>query len=269
MSTTVLSRQTERERAVTTKTATKTASKRAAAKPKVDTVTALVEIMSEQLAEAGVKSRSAAESMSVDQRDVVLGVAAWGGDEDTAWAQVLDTLPDDDSDDDDEQTTAVPLRPLTTDPELQKILDTIAGDTPQAVDYAYRDAFRSCCVGDAKVPPREVMTILAEQHRRVHEQFVTSRAKKRGSKSEPKPKTEFQPFVMLVLEWMEQHFTEHGAAVGLRVKDIAEGMGKHTGTVWHAVKILTAARRLRPMPEDAKRFTFFPSAQPVEAVTAS
>lgn len=171
-------------------------------------------------------------------------------------------LPNEDSD------TKVPERPLTTDPKLQAILDTITGDTPQAVDYAYKAAFEKCCPKGKIVPPRDVMAILAEQHRRAHERFVMSRARKTGSSREKKEKSEFTPAVQEVLDWLEAHFAEHGAAEGLRVKDIAAGMGKsHSGTVWHSVRALVEARRVRPMPDDAKRFTFFPSAEPVEAVT--
>lgn len=249
-----------------------TARKRAAnaAKPKVDNVTQLAELFAKRLSAANVSSKTSAEALGELQRRAVCDVQTWGDDESAAFERVVATLPDDlddDSSDDDSEhsTPTIPLRPLTTDPELQSILDTITGDTPQAVDYAYKAAFELCCPEGSRVPPREIMTILAEQHRRVHEAFVTSRGKtRRSSTGERKPKGEFQPFVQAVLDWMEQHFTEHGAATGLRVKEIAEGMSKHPGTTWHAVRILTAAHRLRTMPDDAKRFTFFPSAQPVE-----
>ena len=246
-----------------------TARKRAAnaAKPKVDTVTQLVEIFAERLAERHVTTKSTAAALSIVERDNVLGVAAWGGDEDTAWERVVATLADDsddESDDESEPTERVPLRPLTSDPELLAVLDTITGDTPQAVDYAYKAAFAKLTPEGAIVPPKPIMMILGEHHRRVHESFVTSRARRSSSKSngERKPKGEFQPFIMAVLDWMQAHFAEHGATQGLRVKEIAEGMGKHPGTTWHAVKILTAAHRLRSMPDDAKRFTFLPPAQP-------
>lgn len=271
-----LSRQ-ERERVVTRaasstkQTAARvTARKRAAnaAKPKVDPVTQLAEIFAERLAERHVTSKSVAESMTIEQRDNVLSVAAWGGSEDEAWKRVVATLADDTLGDvSDAETPRIPLRPLTTDPALLAILDTITGDTPHAVDYAYKAAFDQLTPKGSLVPPKEIMAILGEQHRRVHESFVTSRGRKSSRTSgERKPKGEFRPFEQSVLDWLEQHFAEHGAAEGLRVKEIAEGMSKHSGTVWHAVKTLVAARRVRPMPDDAKRFTFFPSAEPVESV---
>lgn len=49
--------------------------------------------MAYDLRDAGVTTRTAAEALSIDERDRILRVAAWSGTEDAAWSQVLQILP--------------------------------------------------------------------------------------------------------------------------------------------------------------------------------
>ena len=46
------------------------------------------------LRSAGVTTRSDAERLSIDERDQVLDVAAWGATEDQTWLATLDLLTD-------------------------------------------------------------------------------------------------------------------------------------------------------------------------------
>lgn len=50
--------------------------------------------MVDRLGAAGITTRVDAEALGIDERDEVLGVAAWSGPEDAAWADALSRMED-------------------------------------------------------------------------------------------------------------------------------------------------------------------------------
>jgi hypothetical protein len=156
---------------------------------------------------------------------------------------------------------AVGHRFCSTTCEVAQAVASIAGDTAEEMGRAYKQAFLTLTPEGKRQPDPDVRMQLDEGLRKALETITFRPARK--AKGERKPKGEFPPIAMRTLDFLVAHGAEHGYTVGLSVNEITQGMGeKYTGTVWHAVKRLVSARRVRPMPSDPKRFTLFPSATP-------
>jgi hypothetical protein len=230
------SEQTEAQRAAVAERAAKRAQERA------------------QLA-ADTKSKSAAaRAARAADRDGVIAEAE--RETVVAGAAVLDEL----------QQQPEPER--THAEQLDDVLATIVGETTFEIDRAYKAAWVTLTPADERRPPADVTTKLQEAQRRAYERIVTSRPARRSS-GESKPKGEFPPLVMETLAAIEKLHDDGADKGGLSVKQIAESMDRYSGSVWHAVRKLVEARRVRPMPDNAKRFQLFPACGDVKSDDAA
>jgi hypothetical protein len=232
------SEQTEAQRAAVAERAAKRAQERA-----------------QLAAETKSKSAAARAARAADREGVI---AEAERETIVAGAEVLDQLQHD-----HDVAGAVDALSVSTTmdeaEQLAAVLDTITGDTTFEIDRAYKAAWVTLTPTGERRPSADVTTKLQEAQRRAYERIVTSRPARRSSTSESKPKGEFPPLVMETLAAIEKLHEDGADKGGLSVKQIAESMDRYSGSVWHAVRKLVEARRVRPMPDNAKRFQLFPS----------
>jgi len=61
-------------------------------RPSVGHVLSTAKVMADELSDAGIQTREAAKALTIDERDAILGVAAWSGYEDASWQCALIAL---------------------------------------------------------------------------------------------------------------------------------------------------------------------------------